>query len=58
MTTKPPPTVLDVFLECLHVIQTLPNGKDRVTVIKALDSFAVHSPEALKCATADSEFKL
>ena len=40
-------TPLGVFLECLHIIETLPSARDRERVIMALSNLAVCSPRVL-----------
>jgi hypothetical protein len=52
-TPKRRPTPLDVYLECLHMIQELPPG-DRERVIGALSSFSTFSEKLLKCPEAES----
>lgn len=42
------PTVLDVFLECLHIIQELPPS-ERERVICALENFKTFSGKVLTC---------
>lgn len=45
---RPTPTVLDVYLECLHIIQELPPD-ERKRVICALKNFKDHSETTLTC---------
>lgn len=50
---KRQPTTLDVFLECLHIIQELPPD-ERTRVVDALHSFAMSSPRTLTCPPRDA----
>jgi hypothetical protein len=50
---KRKPTPLDVYLECLYLIQELPPS-DRSRVIGALTNFAAVCEPVLKCPEAES----
>lgn len=52
--SKSKPTVLDVFLECLHIVQELP-PEERERVIAALENFKTWSPNTLRCPPRDPE---
>jgi hypothetical protein len=52
-TPKRKPTPLDVYLECLHLIQELPAG-DRPRVVTALSNFATFGEKLLTCPGAES----
>ena len=52
--SKRKPTVLDVYLECLHIIQELPPD-ERGCVISALENFKTWSPGTLRCQPRTDE---